>query len=112
MNDLGHAIDIIRSANDMAAAAINFMNAGFMRKGVPHAYAMSSKKFIETITRRYSISKRLPHLPRNSKQVEHFARVHKMTSYQWRLLMQRYPELKPWMDQVEGKLKCTRRITK
>ena len=116
MNDLGHTIDIIRRANDMAAMAINLASAGALPKrewpSVYRVYAMSSKKFIEAITRQYSVSKQLPRLPRSSKQVEHFARKNKMTSYQGRLLMQRYPELKPWMDQVEGKLKCTRRITK
>ena len=116
MNDLGHTIDIIRRANDMAAMAINLASAGALPKrewpSVYRVYAMMQKKFIETVTRRYSISKRLPRLPRASKRIERFARVNKMTSYQWRLLMQRYPELKPWMDQVEGKLKCTRRITK
>lgn len=116
MNDLGHTIDITRLANDMAAMAINLASAGALPKedwpSIYRAYAMSSKKFIEAITHQHSISKRLPRLPRSSKRVEHFARVNKVTSYQWRLLMQRYPELKSWMDQVEGKLKCTRRITK
>ena len=116
MNDLGHTIDIVRSANNMAMDVVNVCNLGMFRKeeraGIYHAYAMSQKKFIETITRRYSISKQLPRLPRSSRQVERFARIHRMTGYQWRLLMQRYPELKLWMDKTEERIKARRKATK
>lgn len=104
----GQIIDTIKAANEMANALLNYAAEILSREGERkyyRTYLRKQKYLINVITRIPPRGK----LPRATKQVQKYAKANSLTTYQWQLLMQRFPELKPWMDQTDKKLKWMRK---